>query len=58
MEVLPNCEFFYPKVNGTCERQLFKFRFRLRIVTVHSLLFCGSETGEENTIRKTNAVPN
>ena len=40
MEVLPNCELFYPKPNGTCERQLFKFRFRLRIVTVHSLLFC------------------
>ena len=33
MEVLPNCKLFYPKLNGTCERQLFKFGFRLRIVS-------------------------
>ena len=33
MEVLPNCELFYPKLNRTCVPQLFKFRFRLRIVT-------------------------
>ena len=58
MEVLPNCELFYPKLNGTYLPQLSKFRFRLRIVAVHGLLFCGSETGEERTIRETNAVQN
>ena len=39
MEVLLNWELFYSKLSGICGPQLFKFSFRLRLVTSWTVVF-------------------
>ena len=58
MEVLTNCELFYPKLNGTCLPQLFKFIFRLRIESSWPFVLWIRNWRRKHNPKKKNPVQN